>query len=271
MPSRSEIHWVSAGRTDVGKVRKLNEDALLLKPELGLWTVADGMGGHHAGEYASSAVVDALSQLAASGSIAELESQSVAALNAVNEQLFSGQGRLMGSTVVVLMSLDGQARLIWAGDSRAYRLRQGRLEQLTRDHSRIQVLIDQGKVSPSEAERHPEANIITRAVGVTAQLELDSQQLDVRDGDTYLLCSDGLYRYLTETQMKDALGHGNCEQACDQLLALALSSPARDNITAIVVRAELDDTAVRTRINPASSDGPPGDDDPTVLDESQRR
>jgi serine/threonine protein phosphatase PrpC len=229
------------------------------------------MGGHHAGEYASSAVVDALSELAFSGSIEELESQSVAALNAVNEQLFSGQGRLMGSTVVVLMSLDGQARLIWAGDSRAYRLRQGRLEQLTRDHSRIQVLIDQGKVSPSEAERHPEANIITRAVGVTAQLELDSQQLDVRDGDTYLLCSDGLYRYITEAQMKDALGHGNCDQACDQLVALALSSPARDNITAIVVRAELDDTAIRTRINPAATDGPPGDDDPTVLDESQRR
>ena len=271
MPIRSDIHWISAARTNVGKVRKLNEDALLQKPLLGLWCVADGMGGHHAGDYASRAVVDALSELAAPSDLKELETQTFAALQAVNGELFSGGGRLMGCTVVVLVSLTGEASVVWAGDSRAYRLRQGRLEQLTRDHSRIQTLIDQGRVKPEDAEMHPEANVITRAVGVTEQLELDRKALDVQDGDTFLLCSDGLYRYVTEQQMKEALGRPDCDEACSILIDLALASEARDNITAVVIRAELDDTAIRTQINPASSDSRGVPDDPTVLDDGKSR
>jgi len=271
MPAVSSVHWVSAARTDIGKVRKLNEDAWLARPGAGIWAVADGMGGHHAGDYASARVMEALQALDPLDALDDLESRTLAALNDVNEHLFNSTGRTMGCTLVLLLSRGKEARVIWAGDSRVYRLRRGALELLTRDHSRVQLLIDQGVVDPEDAENHPDANVITRAVGVTGVLELDDQQLDVNDGDTYLLCSDGLYRYLTDDQIRVALGHGDCQRACDDLVDLAMTSAARDNLTAVVVRAELDDTAVRTRINPVSVDGSPGaDGDPTVLGDGRR-
>lgn len=275
MSADREIHWVSAAATHVGKVRELNEDGVLDRPETGVWTVADGMGGYDAGEYASALVVDVLGRLPADRSLDSLIEQARLALEGANQQLVQEgrrkRARIMGSTVVSLLSDGVEAMVIWAGDSRAYRLRNGRLAQLTRDHSRIQELIDTGAVSPADADSHPEANVITRAVGVTPRLELDAERLDVQDGDTFLLCSDGLYRYVSDPEIQQFLGLGDCMRACTGLVERALESAARDNITAIVVRAELDDTAVRTRINPTPANrAADEDDDPTVFDDGGR-
>jgi len=276
MPRGNEFYWASAAGTDVGKVRELNEDGLLEQPQTGIWAVADGMGGYHAGDHASATVVRALAALKLVRPLDLLVEQAATALKQVNDQLLregrQNGARIMGSTLVSLLSQGPRATVLWAGDSRAYRLRGGRLEQLTRDHSRIQELIDKGEVSPAEAENHPDANVITRALGVVQELELDSLRLDVRDGDTFLLCSDGLHRYVPEPDMQRFLAAGSCELACSRLMQHAMESPARDNITAIVIRAELDDTAVRTTINPAPGERPRDlDDDPTVLDDGSDR
>lgn len=267
----NDIKWDSAARTHVGKVRRLNEDAFLEKPAAGIWSVADGMGGHDAGDFASAAVVSALESLEPAPGLLPFATSVDDCLQAVNGQLHTEahqrESRIIGTTVVTFLNAGRDAAVLWAGDSRAYRLRKGVLEQLTRDHSRIQSLIEQGKLNAQDAESHPEANVITRAVGVTETLELDSRKVNIRDGDTYLLCSDGLYRYLTEEEMQQLLGQGNARYACDHLVSLALERAARDNITAIVLHAELDDTTLRTQINPGpGGESPPGDGDPTVLD-----
>jgi protein phosphatase len=271
MSAIDDIRWDSAARTDVSRVRKLNEDAYLARPTIGLWAVADGMGGHEAGDFASARVVTALDSVAPDPALQSFAARVWECLQAVNGELHAEahrrQARIIGTTVVSFLATGREAAVIWAGDSRAYRLRKGRLEQLTRDHSRIQSLIEQGQLRAEDAERHPEANVITRAVGVTEQLELDTRKLNLKDGDTYLLCSDGLYRYVSENEMTRLLGQGDSQYACDELVALALEHEARDNVTAIVMRVELDDTTLRTRINPTPTNPEGPDGDPTVLDD----
>jgi protein phosphatase len=248
------IHWISAGRTHVGKVRKLNEDAVLDTPAKGLWAVADGMGGHAAGDYASASLVAALAEIRDGLALNDLIAETRQRLERINVQLVSEgrqrRARIIGSTIVVLLSNGWEAVVMWAGDSRLYRLGPRRLELVTKDHSRIQELITSGKLQPEEAEQHPEANIITRAVGVSELLDLDSQRFEVRAGDTFLLCSDGLSRYLGESDIVTALGAASCQQACDRLIDAALRTPARDNVTHPPARATADDSVVRTRLNP---------------------
>lgn len=231
----------------------------------GIWAVADGMGGHNAGDYASRSVVEVMSALPHLP-WPDCVDAATEVLTTVNSKLYTEgrrrQGNIIGCTLVALLSDAGHASLLWAGDSRIYRLRGNQFEQLTRDHSRVQSLIDQGTISADEAEKHPDANVVTRAVGVAENLELESRALTLHDGDTFLLCSDGLSRYLTPTQMHEALLQADCERACELLMTAALQTPARDNITAIVARSHLEDTAVRTVV---SEDHRRGDDDPTVL------
>lgn len=247
-----DVHWVSAGLTHVGKTRKLNEDALLDAPGKGLWAVADGMGGHAAGDFASASLVEALDKVAVGLSLDRLLSRARRQLERVNTRLVAAgrkrQVRIIGSTIVVLVSCGREAAVLWAGDSRVYRLSNGALELLTLDHSRIQELINSGRLTPDEAEQHPEANVITRAVGVADKLELDSKRFDVGDGDTFLLCSDGLSRYVDEASILAALGERTCTQACTRLIDAALQTPARDNVTVVVIRAATDDSLMRTRL-----------------------
>ena len=265
MATGRDFQWISAARTHVGKIRKLNEDAHLDLPGRCIWVVADGMGGHNAGDYASRSVVEVMSELPSLPWPGGVDA-ATAALQAVNTKLYTegqrGRGSIIGCTLVALLSNEGNATLLWAGDSRVYRVRGNSFEQLTRDHSRVQTLIDQGSISADEAEQHPDANVVTRAVGVADKLELESRELTLHDGDTFLLCSDGLSRYLTSTQMHEALLQADCERACEMLMAAALKTPARDNITAIVARSHLEDTAVRTVVAGGREDS---GDDPTVL------
>ncbi|MFE0752511.1 PP2C family protein-serine/threonine phosphatase [Inquilinus sp. NPDC058860] len=223
-----------AAKTDAGAVRRHNEDAFLLRPEFGLWAVADGMGGHLRGDHASRMIMEALAQ--GHVQIEEIRARLTTAHRAlVAEATGLGDGAVIGATVVVLVVRDGRFTCLWAGDSRLYRLRDGVLRQITRDHSYVQRLIDNGSLTPEEGRRHPGANVITRAVGATGPLELDMAQGDSRPGDVYLLCSDGLTNVVADAEIADRLAALPCEEASAALLDLALARGAPDNVTLIVL------------------------------------
>jgi serine/threonine protein phosphatase PrpC len=188
--------WSSAQQTHCGNRRRNNEDAILSRCGDGLWAVADGMGGHQAGEVASQAITAALAGVRLRGSLSSQVDAVEDALLAVNDQLrlharTQGSGTTIGSTVVTMVAEAGLAVVLWAGDSRLYRLRDARLEQITRDHNPVSDLLDCGAVSEEEALA-AETNIITRAVGGQPRLFHDVAVFDVLADDTFLLCSDGL-------------------------------------------------------------------------------
>ena len=197
------LHWFSASRTHVGEVRKLNEDSVLDLSEPGLWMVADGMGGHAAGDFASGAIVSGLARIPPPTSLGALLGEVRQRLQIVNRQLIvearTRHEQVIGSTVVALLAFGGHGVVVWAGDSRAYQYRRGELTQLTRDHSQVEELVRLGLLAPEGVEGHPAANVITRAVGVADYLELDSEMFALEEDDTYLLCSDGLTGSSTTT------------------------------------------------------------------------
>ncbi|MCB1778179.1 MAG: serine/threonine-protein phosphatase, partial [Candidatus Competibacteraceae bacterium] len=143
----------------------------------------------------------------------------------------------IGSTVVVLLAHEDQCACLWVGDSRIYRLRDGQLEQLTRDHSHVQELVDQGLLSPDEAHRHPLANVITRAVGSSDDLQIDEMTYELQAGDIFLLCSDGLNKAVSDEEIAHLLAHSNdnCQEAVKAFIHLALMRDASDNVTTVVV------------------------------------
>ena len=254
MTCTSQFRWVSAARSDVGRVREHNEDACLQQPEHACWAVADGMGGHAVGDLASGLIVDALSRLSAPDTIARYLADARKRLLTVNQRLRQEAARrqvsVIGSTVVALFACDSYCGYLWAGDSRLYLYRDGHLRQLTRDHSQIEELKALGLLTEEEAVNHPAQHVITRAVGATDQLEFDTNTLAVADGDMFLLCSDGLSNELSAQQMQAALIAADCDAACEALIAAALTRGGRDNITAVVVRAEDPSAADKTLLNP---------------------
>ena len=246
-----QLRWSSAARTDVGLVRSRNEDAFLAQPQRGLWAVADGMGGHAFGDLASAAVVEALAGLPTSATLADCVALARERLTRVNEALRNvartRQVPVIGSTVAALLACGIEAACLWAGDSRIYVYRQGRLQQLTRDHSTQEALMQQG-ADLAAAAASP--NMITRAIGAADAIVFDLAPLTVRDGDVFLLCSDGLSTPVDEATIAAALATGDCARAADDLIAAALAKGGRDNITVVVVRVD-DVDGDRTVINPA--------------------
>ena len=246
-PAQSFRFVVSCG-TDVGRVRSLNEDAFLDRTEIGLWVVADGMGGHAAGDFASRTIVDGLEQIAppsdGSAFLREVEDRiqiAHAALRAESEA--RGSGGIIGSTVVVLIAWNRHYACVWAGDSRLYLLRDGVLRQVSRDHSLVQDLVEAGELAPEQAESHPQANVVTRAVGAVEDLVLDKTHEQIATGDMFLLCSDGLTRHVSDPEIAAVLTGEAAPDVAQALIDLALDRGARDNVTAIVVRCELEDGA----------------------------
>lgn len=235
------VRWLSASRSEVGNVRKLNEDACLDLPGSGLFVVADGMGGHHAGDYASRTIVETLAgvlpRVRPSEFIDDIEDRLIRVNHELHTRATSGDTpTLTGSTAVALAVFDRFGVCLWAGDSRVYRLRDRQFEQLTRDHSEVQEMIDRGQISVEEAATASNANIITRAVGGTSELHVDLMLTELREGDRYLLCSDGLYKELREADVAADLAAANTpREACDALLARALSGPCSDNVTVVTV------------------------------------
>lgn len=236
----SPLRWDSSAVTDQGKRRKHNEDAVLARPDIGLWAVADGMGGHAAGDVASNLVVKTLELARHSDSLADAAEDAGRLLLQANNRIREHadkqlQGSTMGATVAVLLCGQGYGACLWAGDSRLYRLRDDEFVLLSRDHSEVQRLVDQGLIDPSEADHHPNANIITRAVGGSPELCFDTTLFDVRDGDRYLLCSDGLYNELDGPTIAGQITAGSASQATEALLRKVLNTEARDNVSIVVV------------------------------------
>lgn len=232
------FEWRSSALTNTGLVRAINEDAILDAPEQGLWVVADGMGGHDAGDYASKLIVESL------GTVTKDEEPDVflktveTRLHEVNDKLFEmarNSSRTIGSTVVALLAFRRYCLCLWAGDSRVYRLRDGQLAQITRDHSQVEELIALGEINRDEAEQHPMANVITRAVGGSQSLSLDANLQALKNRDRLLLCSDGLYKDLANDDLLEGLNQSDPERACKRLVELALRSGGGDNISVAVV------------------------------------
>ncbi|MES2150722.1 MAG: protein phosphatase 2C domain-containing protein [Pseudomonadota bacterium] len=242
------FRWTSAARSDVGLMRSRNEDAVLEQAARGLWAVADGMGGHAFGHVASKMVTDALESLPQPADLERALALTCEQLNAANDRLRTEAALrrvpVMGSTVAVLLVRGAQAACLWAGDSRVYLYRKARLQQLTRDHSQAEELKAAGQ-APGVA-----SNLITRAAGAADTLELDQVRLAVRDGDLFLICSDGLSNPVDEAGIAAALQTGDCQRAADTLIAAALANGGRDNISVVVVRAD-DVDADKTMLNPA--------------------
>lgn len=237
----TDIWWTSHGATDVGKKRKINEDALFIGEEQGLWIVADGMGGHMAGDLASKMVTGAFAEFQVSGDVDEAISQIVNQLRQVNRilNLFAAErfsGQFIGSTVAVLTGHGKRCGIVWAGDSRIYRWRAGELVQLTRDHADVDEP-DSANLDAGEAQIVEHCNVITRAVGAESVLDLEHEVFDAEDGDTFLLCSDGLIKELSAAEIGKFLSEGSPSECVQCLMALALDRNARDNVTAIVVQA----------------------------------
>jgi serine/threonine protein phosphatase PrpC len=236
--ARPADYCASAARSHVGTRRRVNEDRLFECDELRFWAVADGMGGHAAGDVAAQATVDALGH-AASLAVTITDAAVHRALQDANGRIrAAAAGRGSGATVVAMIVDNGWATLFWAGDSRGYRWRGGELRQLTRDHSLVQTLVDQGAVRPEDAERHPHANVVTRALGVEGPVAIDTCESEVLAGDLFLLCSDGLSKAVPAAELSRILAQRRPLGAiADELVEQALARDGSDNITLVVVRA----------------------------------
>ena len=239
-------------QTDVGRVRDNNEDCYLALPHAGIWAVADGMGGHHRGEWASAAIVEALSQVEAEGSFEQGLQAAADAIHAANRRIYiegEAMGSRMGSTVVAVVMRERCFGVLWAGDSRAYLLRDGTLHRLTRDHSQVQEMVDQGLLSPEDARDHPMINALARAVGVRPELELDGVIDDMQAGDIFLLCSDGLHGVVEEEEIARLLTPAVARADPELLIALCLERGAPDNVTVVTIAAN-EPTALRLAPQP---------------------
>lgn len=233
----STRRWYSCASTDVGHVRKINEDSFLDAQEEALWVVADGMGGHSRGDRASQAIIESLHSFKASKiALASVDDL----LNRLSDANAScrraAEGQVMGSTVAALYLQDNSAYILWAGDSRVYRHRKGEFIQLTDDHSLVQELHRLGELTAEEAENHPSSNVITRAIGVADDIEVQVRQIDLEPGDRFLLCSDGLFKDVKPAEVEANLAYPSPRQALDKLVDLALRRGGTDNVTAIVVQ-----------------------------------
>jgi protein phosphatase/serine/threonine-protein phosphatase Stp1 len=221
-------------------VRRRNEDAVLERAEIGLWAVADGAGGHERGDYASSRIIAALRHVDPALSGLSLVEEVKGKLAEVNREVRAkaaaiGPNALIGSTVAVLLIWDDQSCCLWAGDSRLYRMRAGRLRQLTRDQSHVQDLVDRGEILPETAAAHPMANIVTNLIGAFDRLVLEERRDRLQPSDLMLLCSDGLSGALTDAEIVEILTGSPLPAAADRLIERALDQGARDNVSAIVV------------------------------------
>lgn len=235
------LSWQSSSDSKVGFVRHVNEDALLDAGDQGLWVVADGMGGHSFGDEASRAIIDQLVGFRRREDLQQNISELKTRLNMAHEQCRAhGKRQLMGSTVALLFVHDPYCIFLWAGDSRVYRYRDNQLQQMTEDHSLVQGLVTIGELNKEDMDKHPSSHIITRAVGVHTDLDLELQHDEIQPGDRYLVCSDGLYKDVTEAEIHERMGGATVEACLNNLVDLALERGGTDNTTAIVIEASLE-------------------------------
>ena len=230
MSKNQSITFNSYGITHPGNKRDHNEDALLENPTLGLWAVADGMGGHEAGDYASQYTISSLDTLTKPTSLETIR----LALHEAHTHLRK-QKETCGTTIALLLRNGAQGHIIWAGDSRVYRYRNQTLTQLTRDHSYVEELVENGLLSPSDAKTSHLSNRITRALGAYDELALDLISCDFIPGDRYIICSDGLYNEIEDTALCNLLENHPIDTFPAELLQAVLNGDAKDNVTFILI------------------------------------
>ncbi|MCB2052637.1 MAG: serine/threonine-protein phosphatase [Geminicoccaceae bacterium] len=226
----------SAARSDVGKVRKLNEDAYVARPEAGLWAVADGMGGLSRGDRASGALKSELEAVSLDDDLETSVAKVRSAIGSVNEELAGTRaGGPSGSTVVAMIVRGDRFACLWAGDSRLYRCAAGDLERISRDHSLVEELVASGAIKPEAARHHPLSNRITRAVGTARSLDLDRVDGRIGPRDRLLLCSDGLHGFVDADVIGERAARADIDTAADELIEAALDAGGRDNVTVVLV------------------------------------
>jgi len=256
------VHITCAGRTDVGIIRSGNEDNFLMVPDKGVFIVADGMGGHAAGEVASEMAVRVIAREV--GSLQGLNDEQVAermrlSIRAANGAIFERtltehDKRGMGTTVTALTLFQSRFLIGQVGDSRAYLLRDGKLTQVTKDHSYVQEQVDAGYLTPEQARTHPYSNVITRCVGANADVMPDVYVGSVKQSDLFLLASDGLTGMLEDPQLAEIMKNGlQPQEQVDQLIEEANRHGGLDNITAIMVRIDQVDAAAGGRDTEANT------------------
>ncbi len=243
------MKWAYAGKTDVGKVRQGNEDALFADGERGVFIVADGMGGHVAGEVASQIVTETVGP-GVSEAIEQglrgpaLRKRMLELIEEANQRILERaqdepEKRGMGTTLTLLALVPDDGYVIdQVGDSRGYLLREGELRQITRDHTVVQQQVDRGALTPEQARDHPLSHILTRALGTDNAVTADSYGADVKPGDVFLLCSDGLSGMVPDSRLQGILDRPteNLDEIADALIAAANEAGGLDNVTALIVK-----------------------------------
>lgn len=237
-----------AYQSDIGRVRMVNEDRAIVQEDLNGWAlaiVADGMGGHQAGDIASTMAVeliqDGLQRVNPNLSAEERQRQLQTAIEVANEKIFEFASQRenyhgMGTTVVTVLARDDRAVIAHIGDSRAYRIRDESIEQLTEDHSLVNELVRSGQISREEANHHPRRNVLTRALGTEPTIEVDVQEITWQPGDLLLLCSDGLSSLVEKNKLLQTVaGEGELEAKVQQLVKAALDAGGDDNITVVLI------------------------------------
>jgi serine/threonine protein phosphatase PrpC len=233
----------SNGVTDTGHVRKKNEDSILVNVDENVWIVADGMGGHHAGDFASQTITNNLSLFkqhdSLDDSILLLEENILNSNSIIRKKSFKlGRNATIGSTVVCVYIWNNLLFTFWAGDSRLYRFRDSKLERLTEDHSYVEELVRMGKIEAADAEDHPAANVVLKAVGIDDNLCMDFEYYEILADDIYIICSDGLYKDLAETRISPII-ESNLEDMTglsEALLASSLDAGGTDNTSIITMK-----------------------------------
>ena len=250
------MRFTCAARTDVGIVRSGNEDNYLINDELALFVVCDGMGGHAGGEFASAIAVNTVEEVlsnpdnapevvavAEEGAIEVMRERLRYAIRLAGKRIFEKANaepeyRGMGTTCLVLLVDGPNAFVAHVGDSRGYLVRDGRIEQLTEDHSLVNERIRAGLLTPEQARHHKLKNIITRSLGYTEDVEIDIQVRAVRRGDKFLLCSDGLSNLVEPAELGETVRSMNPQDAARQLVQMACSRGGDDNVTAVITRVD---------------------------------
>ncbi len=242
-PSPISFQILSNGVTDTGHVRTKNEDSILVNEDENIWIVADGMGGHHAGDFASQTITNNLSlfkqHASLDDSILLLEENILNSNSIIRKKSYKlGRNATIGSTVVCVYVWHNFLFTFWAGDSRLYRYRDAKLERLTEDHSYVEELVRMGKIEARDAEEHPAANVVLKAVGIDDHLCMDFEYFEIRDDDIYIICSDGLYKDLDEEEIVPVIeSHGeNMTELSEALLESALNAGGTDNTSIIAMR-----------------------------------
>ena len=230
----------SGARTHEGRVRDHNEDSYCAREKEGLWAVADGMGGHEGGDWASAKLVEKIDAIELPRDLDQARALVADAIADANRSILveaRRRGKQMGSTIVVLLVREQDYAILWVGDSRAYLLRDGELAQLSRDHTQVQEMVDRGILRAEDAIGHPMGHVLSRAVGVRDEMEISQASGEVRPGDVFLLCSDGLHGYVDEAEIARLLARGSPERATEELVELTLANGAPDNVTVVAIWA----------------------------------